>query len=107
MLCLCSIPKVSFFSPEQAQAKTRSLKTVLEALALEIGDDLRRTGRKIAVITYTNVACEEILRRVNSDPIFDVKTIHSFAWSLIEGRNHDIRKWLVDVRLPDDLEKIS
>lgn len=100
-------PKSFFLFAGAGSGKTRSLKTVLERLASDIGDDLRRAGRKIAVITYTKVACGEILRRVNSDPIFDVKTIHSFAWSLIEGRNHDIRKWLIEVRLPKDLAKIE
>ncbi len=100
-------PKSFFLFAGAGSGKTRSLKTVLESLADDIGDDLRRAGRKIAVITYTNVACDEILRRVNSDPIFDVKTIHSFAWSLIEGRNHDIRKWLIEVRLPTDLAKLE
>lgn len=100
-------PKSFFLFAGAGSGKTRSLKTVLESLADDIGDDLRRAGRKIAVITYTNVACDEILRRVNRDPIFDVKTIHSFAWSLIEGRNHDIRKWLIEVKLPTDLSKLE
>lgn len=100
-------PKSFFLFAGAGSGKTRSLKTVLESLADDIGDDLRRLGRKIAVITYTNVACDEILRRVNSDTIFDVKTIHSFAWSLIEGRNYDIRKWLLEEKLPADLAKIE
>lgn len=100
-------PKSFFLFAGAGSGKTRSLKTVLECLADDIGNDLRRVGRKIAVITYTNVACDEILRRVNSDPVFDVKTIHSFAWSLIEGRNYDIRRWLLEVKLPTDLAKLE
>ncbi|AEV38431.1 pathogenesis-related protein [Pseudovibrio sp. FO-BEG1] len=105
-LCLDK-PQSFFLFAGAGSGKTRSLKSVLETLADIIGSDLRRRGRKIAVITYTNVACDEILRRVNSDPIFDVKTIHSFAWSLVEGRNHDIRKWLLEEKLPADLAKIE
>jgi DNA helicase-2/ATP-dependent DNA helicase PcrA len=55
---------------------------------------LRKHSRKIAVITYTNAAADEITRRVKADPVFQVQTIHSFAWSLIEGRTADIRGWL-------------
>lgn len=100
-------PKSFFLFAGAGSGKTGSLKKVLENLAADIGDDLRRSGQKIAVIAYTNVACDEILRRVNNDLIFDVKTIHSFAWSLIEGRNHDIRKWLQEIRLPADLGEIE
>lgn len=100
-------PKSFFLFACAGSGKTGSLKKVLENLAAEIGGDLRRSGRKIAVIAYTNVACDEILRRVNNDVIFNVKTIHSFAWSLIEGRNYDIRKWLQEIRLPADLGEIE
>jgi len=100
-------PKSFFLFAGAGSGKTRSLKGVLETLAADIGDELRRRGRKIAVITYTNAACEEIQRRVKNDPIFEINTIHSFAWSLIGGRNHDIRQWLLNVRLPNDLVKLK
>ena len=99
--------KSFFLFAGAGSGKTRSLEGVLESVAADIGDELRRAGRRIAVITYTNAACEEILRRVNNDPIFQINTIHSFAWSLIDGRNHDIRQWLLDVKLPNDLAKLA
>ncbi|MGN6153591.1 MAG: UvrD-helicase domain-containing protein, partial [Lysobacteraceae bacterium] len=53
-------------------------------------------GRQVAVITYTNAACDEIIRRTEYDPLFVVRTIHSFAWLQIQGFNSDIRAWLKD-----------
>ncbi len=58
------------------------------------GRQLTLTGQKIAVITYTNAACDEIVQRLEFDPRIDVSTIHAFAWSLIRGYDTDIRKWL-------------
>ena len=43
---------------------------------------------------YTNAACHEIIRRTEYDPLFVVRTIHSFAWQQIQGLNSDIREWL-------------
>lgn len=74
--------------------KTRTLVNVLEHVKRH---DLSRfidAGAKIAVITYTNAACEEIKRRLKFDPVFSVSTIHSFAWRLIEPFNDDIREYL-------------
>ncbi|EQD37919.1 pathogenesis-related protein, partial [mine drainage metagenome] len=51
-------------------------------------------GQRVGVITFTNAASDEIKRRLLFDPVIDVRTIHSFAWSLIEGLNRDIREWL-------------
>ena len=51
-------------------------------------------GQKIAVITFTNAACDEIKQRLEFDLRVEVCTIHSFAWSLIDGHDRDIRIWL-------------
>ena len=56
--------------------------------------DFRLKGRRVGVITFTNKACDEIKRRLEYDELFAVSTVHSFAWTLIKGLNHDIREWL-------------
>jgi DNA helicase-2/ATP-dependent DNA helicase PcrA len=58
------------------------------------GRHLTLTGQKVAIITYTNAACDEIVQRLEFDLRVDVSTIHAFAWSLIRGYDADIRKWL-------------
>ncbi len=93
--CLSLDQPCSFFLFAGAgSGKTRSLKEALEGLDTATLTTLRKHSRKIAVITYTNAAADEIKRRVKADPVFQVQTIHSFAWSLIEGRTADIRGWL-------------
>lgn len=86
---------VSFFLFAGAgSGKTRSLINALRHVASKYRDALSLRARRVAVITYTNAACDEITRRLEYDPLFTVKTIHSFAWSQIQGFNSDIREWL-------------
>lgn len=85
----------SFFVFAGAGAgKTRSLVKLLKYLENNVSEKLTINAQKIAVITYTNAACEEILRRTDYNPIFSVQTIHSFLWELIKELQHDIKKWL-------------
>ena len=97
-------PRSFFLFAGAGSGKTRSLKDALEGLDTQTLTTLRRHNRKIAVITYTNAAADEITRRVKADPVFQVQTIHSFAWSLIEGRTADIRGWFED-HLPIEIVK--
>lgn len=98
-------PRSFFLFAGAGSGKTRSLKDALEGLDTQTLTTLRKHSRKIAVITYTNAAADEITRRVKADPVFQVQTIHSFAWSLIEGRTADIRGWL-ESRLQTEIAEI-
>ena len=89
-------PTSFFLYAGAGSGKTRSLVNALNHLAKRYRDKLRLRGRQVAVITYTNAACDEITRRTGYDPLFVVRTIHSFAWSQIQGFNVDIRAWLKD-----------
>lgn len=95
--CLDLVAPRSFFLYAGAgSGKTRSLVGALQHVRKSYGAELRRFGRKVAVITYTNAACDEIKDRVRHDALFHISTIHSFAWSLIQGFDDDIRVWLAD-----------
>lgn len=87
-------PRSFFLFAGAGSGKTRSLVAALDHLRGTVGKDLRLRGRKVAVITYTKAARDEIIRRTQFDPVIAVSTIHSFAWTLIDGFNHDIREWL-------------
>lgn len=89
-------PTSFFLFAGAGSGKTRSLVNALNYLAETYRDTLRLRGRQVAVITYTNAACDEITRRTEYDALFVVRTIHSFAWSQIQGFNADIRAWLKD-----------
>ena len=93
--CLNSKPPKSFFMFAGAgSGKTRSLINTLEYLDKEKGHYLAERGKQIAVITYTNAACDEIRRRLQYKPIFMVSTIHSFLWEMIKNFQQDIRIWV-------------
>lgn len=99
-------PKSFFLYAGAGSGKTRSLVTAIRDLLEKQGRQLVLTGRKVAIITYTNAACDEIKQRLEFDPRIDVSTIHSFAWSLISGYDNDIRKWL-DARLLEDISELE
>jgi DNA helicase-2/ATP-dependent DNA helicase PcrA len=86
--------------------KTYSLKKALEYLKAQYSDDFSRKGKQIAVVTFTNNAADEIVDRIEQNPIFSVSTIHSFCWSAITGFNEDIRKWYQE-KIPVDLAEIE
>jgi DNA helicase II / ATP-dependent DNA helicase PcrA len=87
-------PRSFFLFAGAGSGKTRSLVEALLHIRRTYGAQLRVKGQRVAVITYTNAACDEITRRIDFDPVVVVRTIHSFAWSVVEGFNKDIREWL-------------
>lgn len=87
-------PKSFFLFAGAGSGKTRSLVTALQHVQKNLSERLKIKGQRVGVITFTNAACDEIKGRLLFDPLIDVRTIHSFSWSLIEGLNQDIREWL-------------
>jgi DNA helicase-2/ATP-dependent DNA helicase PcrA len=93
--CLDLEKPVSFFLFAGAgSGKTRSLVNGLIHIQRNFGTQLKLRGQRVAVITYTNAARDEIISRIKADALFHVATIHRFAWTLIEGYNKDIRNYL-------------
>ena len=87
-------PKSFFLFAGAGSGKTRALVEAMQMFRKKYGQEFRLSVRKVAVITYTNAACDEIKHRIDYDSIFAVSTIHSFAWELIRSYHKDIRKWL-------------
>jgi len=85
-------PQSFFLFAGAGSGKTRSLVEVLKQFKETYAKRLRIDGQQVAIVTYTNAACNEIQRRLDYDPTFAVSTIHSFAWRLIEPYTDDIRK---------------
>lgn len=85
--------KQSFFLYAGAgSGKTYQLVELLKYIRESIGLSLRRSQQKVAVVTYTNAATDEIKRRIGYDDLFDISTIHSFAWEMIKPFQENIRK---------------
>ncbi len=62
--------------------KTYSLVAALKKLIDERGSMLVRTGKKVACITYTEVARNEIAQEIEDHPAILVDTIHGFVGHL-------------------------
>ncbi|GMA60347.1 AAA family ATPase [Alicyclobacillus fastidiosus] len=88
------MPKSFFTFAGAGSGKTTSLIKALTFLERQFGSDLSANSKQIAVITYTNAACNEILRRMQHTSIFTVSTIHSFLWELIRNYQSDIKEWV-------------
>lgn len=87
-------PQSFFLFAGAGSGKTWSLTEALKKVLERSRDRLRLHHQKMAVITYTNAACDEIKSRIQFDPVVTVSTIHSFIWSQINGFHTDIRTWL-------------
>ncbi|MGW7048974.1 UvrD-helicase domain-containing protein [Streptomyces avermitilis] len=63
--------------------KTYSLIETLRHILDNRSRYLPRDGQRVACITYTNVARNEIIRRTDSSPHIFAETIHGFLWEAI------------------------
>lgn len=74
--------------------KTYSLVLALKKLIAERGTALTHAGQKVACITYTEVARNEIAQEIEDHPAIVVDTIHGFAWSVISRFQKQLRQFV-------------
>lgn len=102
----CISEKKSFLMEAGAgSGKTHTLTQVLAQIVRDEGKRLLQEGRKVACITYTNVAADEIAGRIDNHPAVLTSTIHAFCWALIGGFQAELRSSVL--RLRDILQKIE
>lgn len=65
--------------------KTYSLVKALQLIIDENGSQLVRSHQKVACITYTNVATDEVIKRTDGHAAIQASTIHSFCWELCKS----------------------
>lgn len=87
-------PRSFFLFAGAGSGKTKSLIEALNFCLDKYGQQFMELRKNIAVITYTNAACDEIKRRVQYNPLFLISTLHSFAWTLIQPYTSDIKDFL-------------
>ena len=88
----CLITGQSFRLEAGAGAgKTYSLIKALRYLIEKNRVTMLRRNQKIACITYTNVAKDEIEARIDRSPLVICETNHAFCWSLIAGFQRQLR----------------
>ena len=85
--------------------KTYSLVKALQWIIDDEGPKLIRRHQKVACITYTNVATDEVIRRTDGHPAVHASTIHSFCWELCKNFQPILR--LEVVKIPRLREKIE
>ena len=85
--------------------KTYSLVQALQRIIDEEGPQLMRRHQKVACITYTNVATDEITKRTDGHPAIQASTIHSFCWELCKNFQSILRQKVLNI--PKLNEKIK
>ena len=99
-------PKSFFLFAGAGSGKTRSLVQALTEFKKNHGNKFILNNQKIAIITYTNAAADEIKQRLMFDQIFYVSTIHSYAWELIQLFTLDIKSY-VQTKLIEDIKDLE
>ena len=74
------------FKAGAGSGKTYALVKSLEYLVDKYYDQLKNNGQKIACITYTNVAANNIKYRIGKTNIITVSTIHNLIWDIISSQ---------------------
>lgn len=88
--------------------KTYSLIKALKYLVKKNQDLYLKQDKKIACITYTNIAKNEIITRTDKNPIILCDTNHAFCWSLISQFQKDLRRLIPQIeKFKELLEKKS
>ena len=105
----CLERKESFLVEAGAGAgKTYTLVKALHFLMEHYQYILPQRHQKIACITFTNVAKDEIDARTDRSPLIYCNTIHAFCWSLISGFQRRLRELLPSLKhWPDRIAEIG
>ncbi len=86
---ICLLERLTGMNPGHRSPKSPTDPLTDREAAFAEG--LRTRGAQIGVITYTNIARDEVVTRLGGHPRVKVQTIHSFCWGLIEGFDAEIR----------------
>ena len=84
--------------------KTYSLVKALNYIRGDVHSELVKNSQKVACITFTNVAKDEIIERTEHDPLFVVSTIHDFLWSVLKAFRKELKVavTILNAKLPNN-----
>lgn len=95
--CITAIPPKSFIVTAGAgSGKTTSLIKALERVIEQHGESMLMKRQRVACITYTEVAANEIREDVTAENLVHVSTIHSFYWTIASTFQADIKAWVLN-----------
>lgn len=75
--------------------KTSSLIRALDHIRGPNRKSFVNDGQRVACITFTNVAKNEIIERTDHDALFEVSTIHDFLWGAIKAFQKELKPALL------------
>lgn len=75
--------------------KTSSLIRALDYIRGPDRSKLLQDIQRVACITFTNVAKDEIIERTEHNPLFEVTTIHDFLWAAIKPFQKNLKPALL------------
>lgn len=102
----CIRERISFRLEAGAGAgKTYSLVKALQLIIEEDGAQLLCRHQRVACITYTNVATDEVTKRTDGHPAVQASTIHSFCWDLCKSFQAVLRSEVMNI--PPMADKIN
>lgn len=94
----------------EAGAGSGKTWTLIESLRYIIetqGNQLEKTNKQIACITYTNVAKDEITHRIDNNSMVLVLTIHEFLWHVIKNFQKELKTEIVIYNTSDAKKHID
>ncbi|MDY0365597.1 MAG: UvrD-helicase domain-containing protein [Arcobacteraceae bacterium] len=110
----CIDNKESFILDAGAgSGKTWSLIESLKYIIKNHSEQYYRNSQKIVCITYTNVAKNEIIERLENNGLVMVSTIHDFLWSCISQFKKELKIKLIEVieekivKVQNDLDNLK
>jgi len=77
--------------------KTWSLVESIKYVIDKQGKEFSRNNQKIVCITYTNVAKDEIIARIENNELVMVSTIHDFLWSCVSQFKTELKEKLIEI----------
>ena len=80
------------FEAGPGAGKTFSLHNSLDYIIENYSENLRNNHQKIACISFTNTAVDEINERVDKNPLIVSSTIHSFCWNFMNGYQKEMKQ---------------
>lgn len=85
--------------------KTYTLIQTIKLLLEKFWDNFAEKWQKIACITYTNVAKDELVKRLDYNELVEINTIHEFLWSIISNYQSNLKKELLKYHETFDEDK--
>ncbi len=103
----CIESKESFILDAGAgSGKTWSLVESLKYIIAKDGKNFQRNNQKIVCITYTNVAKDEIIERIENNELVMVSTIHDFLWQCISSYKNELKEKLIEL-IDEKIDKVN